>query len=174
VPADRRRDRRPAAVEGDSGQIEPERLLEHFAGEVAGRTQPCMSVSVLPRARFHPGDELFDARRRYRWMHKQHLRRYADERCRRQIRRRVEAKLGEQARIDHERTADHEHRVAIGRRPRDERGADIAAAAGMVLDVELLAEALGEFRREHARNYVDRTSRCERGDHLDRPIGVNG
>jgi len=174
VPADGRGDRRPATVEGDGGQIEPERLLEHFAGEIAGRAQSRMGVSMLARARFHPGDELLDGRRRYGRMHEQHLRRYADERYRRQIRRRIEAKPGEQARIDHERTADHEHRVAIGRCPRDERGADIAATAGMVLDVELLAEALGEFWREHARNHVDRASRCERRHHLDRPIGVTG
>src|SRR5262249_62049661 len=37
VPADRRRDRRPAAVEGDGKKIEPERLLEHFAGQITGR-----------------------------------------------------------------------------------------------------------------------------------------
>src|SRR5215467_4528385 len=105
-----------------------------------------MGVSVLTRARLHPGDELPEAHRRYRRMHEQHLRRYAHERYRRQIRRRVETKFGEQAGIDHKRTADHEQRVAVGRRPRDECGADIAAAAGMILDVELLAEALGEFR----------------------------
>src|SRR5262249_24704107 len=174
MPADRRCDRRPATVEGDGKKIEPESLLEHFAGQVTRRPQSRMGVSVLARARFHPGDELFDGRRRYGRMHDQHLRRYADEGYRREIALRVEAQLGEQARINHKRTADYEQRVAVGRRPRDERGADIAAAARMVLDVELLAEAIGELRREQARNHVDRASRGERGDHLDRPIRIVG
>jgi hypothetical protein len=73
-------------------------------------------------------------------MHQQHLRRYADERYRREIARGIEAELGEQARIDDEGAADHEDGIAAGRRLRCQRGADVAAATGMVLHVELLAE----------------------------------
>jgi len=53
VPADGRGDCWTAAVEGDGHEIEPEGLLEHFAGEVAGRPESGMGVAVLARAGFH-------------------------------------------------------------------------------------------------------------------------
>src|SRR5262249_46033145 len=140
MPADGRGDRGPAAVEGDGHEIEPEGLLEHFAGEVAGRPEPGMGVAVLTRASFYPGDELLHAGGRNGGMHQQHLRRYADERYRREVARGIEAELGEQARIDDERAADHEDGIAVGRRLCCQRGANVAAATGMVLHVELLAE----------------------------------
>jgi hypothetical protein len=107
-------------------------------------------------------------------MHEQHLRRYAHERYRREVARGVEAELGEQARIDDERAADDEDSIAVGRRLGCQRGADIAAAAGMVLHVELLAETLRQLGREHTCDRVDRAARCEWRDHLHRPIGIAG
>ena len=100
-----------------------------------------MGVAVLTRAGFYPGDEFLHAGGWNEGMHQQHLRRYADERYRREVRRGIEAELGEQARIDDERAADNEDGIAVGRRLRCQRGADVAAATGMVLHVELLAEA---------------------------------
>src|SRR5262249_60482860 len=100
VPADGRGDGWPAAVEGDGHEIEPEGLLEHFAGEVAGRPESGMGVAVLTRAGFYPGDKFLHAGGWNGRMHQQHLRRYADERYRREVGRGIEAELGEQARID--------------------------------------------------------------------------
>src|SRR5215472_17195722 len=174
MPADGRGDRGPAAVEGDGHEIEPEGLLEHFAGEVAGRSEPGMGVAVLAWAGFHPGDELLQVGRRNGGMHQQHLRRYAHKRYRREVGRGVEAELGEQARIDDECAADDEDGIAVGRRLRCQRGADIAAATGMVLHVELLAEPFGQLGREHARHSVDRAARREWRDHLHRPIEIAG
>ena len=45
-------------------------------------------------------------------------------------------------------------RVAVGRRARDGFGADQAAAAGAVLDEELLAEGLAELVGEHAAEQI--------------------
>ena len=53
MPADGRGDCWTAAVEGDGHEIEPEGLLEHFAGEIAGGPEPGMGVAVLTRAGFH-------------------------------------------------------------------------------------------------------------------------
>jgi hypothetical protein len=105
-------------------------------------------------------------------VHEQHLRRHADERDRRQIAGGIEAELGEQAWIDHERAADHKHRVAIGDRLGHQRGADIAAAARVVLHVELLAQPLRQRRRQDARHRVDRTTWRERRNQLHWPIGI--
>jgi hypothetical protein len=141
MPTDGRGDRWTAAVEGDGHEIEPEGLLEHFAGEIAGGPEPGMGVAVMTRAGFYPGDEFLHAGGWNGGMHQQHLWRYADERYRREVSRGIEAELGEQARIDDERAADHEDGIAVGRRLRCQRGADVAAATRMVLHVELLAEA---------------------------------
>src|SRR5262249_41676920 len=173
-PADGEGDGWPAAVEGDGHEIEPEGLLEHFTGEVAGRPESGMGVAQLTRAGFYPGDEFLHAGGWNGGIHQQHLRRYAHERYRREVGRRVEAELGEQARIDHERAADDEDSIAVGRPLRCQRGADVAAATGMVLHVELLAEAFRQLGCEHSCDRVDRAARCEWRDHLYRPIGISG
>jgi hypothetical protein len=105
-------------------------------------------------------------------MHQQDLRRHADERDGREVLLGVEAELVEQARIDHQGAADDQDGVAVGGRLGDQRGADVAARARMVLDVELLPQAVGQLRRKEARHHVDRASGRERRDEPHRPGGV--
>ena len=172
MPADGRCDGGAAAVERHGHEVEPERLLEHFTGEIARGSQAGMGIAVLARACLHPGDKLLHVRRRNVWVHQQNLRRHSDQRHRREVAGRVETELVEQARIDHQRAADHQHGVAVGGSLGRHRSADIAAAPGVVLHVELLAQPLRQLRRKHARHDIDRAARRERRDHLHRPVGV--
>jgi hypothetical protein len=63
--------------------------------------------------------------------------------------------------------------ACIRRRARRRAHAEIAAGAGLVLDVELLAQVLGELSREQACHDVGRSSRCKRHDHAHRPIWIS-
>jgi len=63
-------------------------------------------------------------------------------------------------------------RVAVGRRARRQRGADIAGGAGVVLDVESLAEVLAELLGDQAGEQVARAARPERHDDAHRPAGI--
>src|SRR6185312_2297683 len=65
-------------------------------------------------------------------------------------------------------------RVAVGRGARDIDRADIAAGSGNVLDIELLAQPVGQLLGEEARHHVGRPARREGDDDLDRVIGVSG
>ena len=172
MPADGRRDGGPAAVERHCHQVEPERLLEHFTGEIARGSEAGMGIAVLARGCLHPGNKLLHVHRRNSWVHQENLRRHSDQRHRRKVARRFETELVEQARIDHQRAADRQDGVAVGGSLCRHRGADIAAAPGVVLHVELLAQPLRQLRSKHARHDIDRAAGRERCDHLHRPIGV--
>jgi hypothetical protein len=58
------------------------------------------------------------------------------------------------------------HGVAIGRCPRRLAGAHIASATEYVLNIELLAELLGEFLGDEPAKYVARTSWPERHNYM--------
>src|SRR6266545_218589 len=94
MPADGRGDRGSTAVEGDSHEVEPERLLEHFAREVTRGPEASMGIAVLSRPRFHPGDELFDARCRNGRMHQQHARNHVHRPTRREWRHHLHRPIG--------------------------------------------------------------------------------
>jgi hypothetical protein len=59
--------------------------------------------------------------------------------------------------------------IAVGRRAHHEFGAEVAAGAGLVVDHELLLEALGELLRHGARQDVGGAAGGEGHHHLDRP-----
>ena len=60
----------------------------------------------------------------------------------------------EERRIDRMRCADLEQRVAVGRRAHDRFGADVAGAAGPVVDDDGLTEPLREPLADQAREHV--------------------
>jgi hypothetical protein len=71
-------------------------------------------------------------------------------------------------RRDHERAERrHEQRVAVGRRALDERGADGAGGARLVVDDPGAAQLLGQLLRQHARDGVGGAARRERHDQRD-------
>jgi hypothetical protein len=72
-------------------------------------------------------------------------------------------------RVDRMNQIDLQQRVAIGRRVHDHFGADVGAAAGPVLDNELLPEVLGQPLSHQARYNVSPPASCNRNDDADRP-----
>jgi hypothetical protein len=72
-------------------------------------------------------------------------------------------------RIDHQVRAVDQQRVAVGRGLRRASGADIAASASEILDVELRLHLLRELLRQEAGENVSRTARREWHDHAHRP-----
>src|SRR5207245_8581357 len=82
---------------------------------------------------------------------------------------RIVGDVSEQRWIDHEIVDGDEERVAIGLGFRGLRGADVAARASHVLDVELAAEALRQLLRYQARCHIGRTAGRKRNDYADGP-----
>ena len=83
--------------------------------------------------------------RRHRRIDREDQRHAQQVRDRRQVLRRIERHLLVQARIDHDRRARRDQqRVAVGRRLRDHRRADVAAGAAAVVDDERLLQLLGQ------------------------------
>ena len=67
------------------------------------------------------------------------------------------------------RAEREQDRVAVGRRFRHLGSADIAGGAGDVLDIDLLAELLGELLRHKPREGVSRPTRRKGHDRAHRP-----
>jgi len=79
----------------------------------------------------------------------------------------------ERRRHGHSRGAEQDG-VAIGFGVGDQGGADIAGGARLVLDDQLLAQELGEPRRQQAGENVGRPAGCEGDHHANGPVGVVG
>ena len=89
-------------------------------------------------------------------------------RDRREIPDRIEADARVETRARDEIRRGEEQRVAVGRRVRDELGADVAGGAGPIVRDDLLAEALAELLRDDAADGVRRAARRLRNDEADR------
>jgi hypothetical protein len=163
-----RRDRRRRAVER-THDVERLRQPQHFTQEMPLRPQAARGVGVFARIGFDQCDQLFEAARRQRRIDGHKIGRGDRERHRREILVGIERQLGKQRGIHDVGAERDQQRIAVGRRPRRLGGADIAGRAGDVLDIELLAEMLGELLRGKARENVGRTAGLERDDDADRP-----
>ena len=116
------------------------------------RRDAARCVVELAGLRFRERDQLLHRFHRQRRMHDEDVRQRREARDRREVAHRVERQLLVQARIDRERRGDHEQRVAVGRRFRDDLGAVEAARAGTVVDDDRLAERVAQaLRRRCAR-----------------------
>ncbi len=111
-----------------------------------------------------------------RWhvrMHHQHDRRARKQRDRSEILGRIERQLAVERLVDGERSGRGEQqRVAVGIRLGHRLAAGVAAAAGSILDDELLAEIVGELLRQDARHHVDRAAGRVRIDDADDALGI--
>ena len=87
---------------------------------------------------------------------------------RREVAQKIETELVVERRVDRVVGADHQQRVAVGRRARDRLGRDVAAGARLVLDDELLGELLGQRLRDQARQDVDRLAGRKTDHHAHR------
>ena len=83
----------------------------------------------------------------------------------------VVGRVLDERRRDGEGVHRHHERVAVGRRLRDEVGADVAARPGLVFHDHGLAPFLGELRPDDAREDVDAGAGRERHDERHRARG---
>jgi hypothetical protein len=91
----------------------------------------------------------------------------------REIAQRVERHLRIDGRADRNGArARKDRRIAVRRALRHEIGADDAVRACAVLHDHLMAEELGQLRRNEARNEVDRAARRERDHEAHRVRGI--
>jgi hypothetical protein len=76
----------------------------------------------------------------------------------------IEGEIGLQHAVDDIRRRPHEQRVAVLRGAHDLLRRHRAAAAGLVLDDELLAHGLGQSLRQYARGEIGSRARTETDD----------
>ena len=88
------------------------------------------------------------------------------------IAHRIETLVRRDGDVDRERLRAEVQRVAVGRRLRGLRRADIAAGAGAVLDHDLLAPHLAELLADDARQRVERAAGAEGDHHAHGFVGV--
>ena len=163
-----------APLYGTTWNLRSASLRERFGDHLAGARQPRHAVGQRLRARLGLGDEI---------LQRLHVALGADDEDDRrareigdvgQILERVVADLGIDQRIDRgERQRGDDEIVAVGIGMGDEVDADHAAGAGAGLDIELLAERLGQLVGRHAGQNVGGAARRKRIDdahRMARPI----
>ncbi len=168
VAADRGGHARAAAVERDVRNVGRERELEQLARQVGRRAATgrriAQGAGIGPRHR----DQLADAVRRHRRMHREHVGGRADQRDRREILVRIVGDFRIERRIGDEGAAGREDGVAVRRGARGHAMGDVAAAADNVLDVERLPEIFRQLLRDQARGGVALPARPGGDDHAHR------
>ena len=132
------------AAVGNVGHLDAGAALEQLAGEMgraagAGRRERGPAAVLLGI-----GDELRDRLRRRGVRHRHDIRIGGEQGHRREIGECIVAERREQKAVDGKRQRREQDRVAVRRRMGDRLGADIGAAAALVLDDDLVA---GGFRR---------------------------
>ncbi len=172
IPGDGRVDRLRGAGEGDVHDVEAEFLLEQFARQMRRRADAGSGETVFVRVGLDQFDQLFDALRRHRRIDRDDVGRIGDHGDRREILDRVVGDLGVQAHIDHEAGAHHGERVAVGRRLRHFGVGDIAAGAGFVIDVELLAKGGRQFLPDDTGDHIGGSAGGEADQQPHRMIGI--
>src|SRR5690606_18385356 len=102
----------------------------------------------------------------------EHQRIRGNERDRREIALRIVRELGIDGGRSGERRGVEQQGMAVGRRFRDDGGADRAAGAGAVVDHDLLAPGGDQLRSVHAGEQIGRAARGEGNDDPDRLAGI--
>ena len=147
MTSDHRRHGWGSAAERHVHEVETERQPKLLANEVRLRAGSCRREIMLSGIGLDEGDELLDASHRQRRIDHEHGGGGNGECYRLEILDRVERKLVEQGRIDHERAERNEDGISIRCRPRRLRGAHVSRAACEILDVKLPVETLAELLR---------------------------
>jgi hypothetical protein len=120
------------------------------------------------RARNQIGDRLDVGLR----AHEQHVGRVDELADRHEILQRVVGQIVVERLVDGDGGRGEQQRIAVGRRPRCNGHAGIAASAAAVVDDHRLAQRLLQGERDDARNDVGRPARRERHDQGDHALGI--
>lgn len=148
-----RRSRRAAI--GDVHQVQAPLLVQHHTEQVVQRPVTGGCVVDAARARLRVRDQVLQGTGRERRVGDQQVRGGRDRHHRFEVLDRIETGVPVKPRIDRLRTLRGQHQgVTVLRCPGDQRGADIAAGAGAVLDDHRLAERDRQARAECAGDRV--------------------
>ena len=150
--------RRSRAAIRHMHDVDLRHALEQLAGQMIGGAVARRGEVDLARLLFRQRDQFPHILGRYCGIDDQHDRRSREQCDGREIRGRIERELAVERLIDGERPGRGEQQgVAVRLRLGDEIAAGVSAAAGAVLDDELLAEIVTEFLRQDARHHVHRS-----------------
>ncbi len=158
MSADRGRDERGCALERHAHDVDFEAKPEQPLARQLPEADAHAGIAVLAGLGLCECDQLLHGLCRQRRIHDHHLRGRRHDADRREIPHRVVAQLGGGG-PDGEIIGRDEERVPVGRRFGRGAGADGAACAAQVFDVELLAEMLRHVLRHQARDQIGRAAR---------------
>ena len=155
--------------------VRPAHHLEKLRGEVDRGAGAGSRVENLAGILLEIRDELRHRLHRQVAIDHEDARHEAQLRDRREVLPVVVRHVLVERRIDAVRgNRSEEQGIAVGRRRRHARAAEVAAGAGLVHDDEGLAEALGQLLRDQAGDHVGRPARGERHDQRHRLVGIVG
>jgi hypothetical protein len=140
-------------------------LRKQGCGEVAGGADAGMRH--LDHLGLHIGEQLLGRVGLQRLAADQHQRIVVDEDDGREVLLGIERQIVVERDIGRNLQIVQEQRMAVRRRARDPAGGDGGAAAAHILHDEILPELLRQYRRQHARELVGRTTRGIRHDQGD-------
>ena len=171
-------DRGAAAAIDHVGDLDVLLCRHIFGHHVADRTDARRDVFEAILLLAHEREQFLERLRRRRAVHREHIGRPAQIGDVGEIAHRVETRILVHGGREHVRGhAGDDERVAVGLGTRHRLGADETAAAGAVLDEELLAEHRAELLAEHAPQEVVRAAGRVGHDHPHRlggPVGGRG
>jgi hypothetical protein len=150
-------------------EVDAGHRLEPLAGEVTDRADAGRRHGDLARTGLGERDQLGDGLCRQRGMREHDLRLPLDAGDRRDVAEEDERQLVVERRVDGARHADHQQRVAVGRRLHDGLGRDVGAGAGPVLDDDRLPQPRRQPLPDDAGRDVGRAARGEPDDEAHRP-----
>ena len=172
LPSDYGVKRWPSPVEGHRLDVELERVFEALRGKASSGTETRRSETYFAWIGLNVGNKFLDVLHRHRRMNDENIRARAGQRHRRETFVDVIRHLFIETRVDDDTGADHEQGITIGSRVSDQRHAEIAAGAGVILDIELFAQAVAQLLCDQACHHVGGAGRRERHDDFDRPCRV--
>lgn len=160
---------RRAALIGNMHDVDAEARAKHLAGHMLGAAESRRTEIHLSGICLDPGNQFADGFRGHRWIDDQdvwHLR----SNCNRlEILLEVIRQGFVKARRDRMRDGREEHRVAVGRRFRDNAGRERPSRTGLVFHHDGLTEFLRQSLSDGARDQICCPARGKRHDQRDRP-----
>ena len=142
--------------------------------DMHGRARTGGAIVQLAGILLGVGDELGDRLDRQLRADRQRAQQFTDPRDRLEIGDRIEIDLAH-VRHDREHTGRrHQHGVAVRRGARDDRGADRAGRAALVVDHDGLLHPRGEAVGQHPRDRIAGAAGRERHHHPDRLVRKRG
>jgi hypothetical protein len=146
--------------------------FEHFGRDVRDRSDPARSEIEFPGIGLCIGDQFRNAVHRDRRIDLEHVGHAEDAGNGSEVMQEIEFQIPVKRGIGRIGGRREQERVAVGRRFRDEFGADVAAGARFIVEHERLAEFFRKPLRKHASDHVGRAARRKSKHDVDGPVRI--